>query len=461
MKRNHMILRILAVIFMGAFLAACGSMRFSTTLKPEPGTNKIMAPGNQKFSIVQFNKNQDKTKTTTDIIFAGIDLDPVNSISGDELRKHAIAIYPEVFGKNFDELPVSVDVDAKCVSHEWLQALGLWILPFPAGAKIEYTVQVRVFDGNEMVVNETPSFIQKFAWWRTVTPLGVLPVLGFSDVRSTSLLTGNFQDDKFRSRLAKLTMDSIVEAVAQVIRNADPEKIKMAAANRKERIQQITVNDRTFWYYLDTTMPDGGSGKPASGSAVVSLFSDYPSWDAKKVESAVVARMRDGQWEPVTGYLRSVQPLASIKASLKNDKPSKIIVKNIAEPPLEDFIDLPDNHKAADVRWSNQMLVEAKNTSLPRLLEEGTPQEMKDMITRIEKTVLDLNEKAAMADYQVQKLLNNGGDSRTANAVNNLAVLYRQRITILEAIIPALKQAGAAKADNAPENDTKPQKPIR
>jgi len=176
--------------------------------------------------------------------------------------------------------------------------------------------------------------------------------------------------------------------------------------------------------------------------AMLSLYRDYPTWDTKPFESVAVAQVKDGKWQPINSYLHSVKNLTSASVLIENDRPSKVVVKKIVNPPFEDFIELPTtSFTADDLRWNNGTLIELKNTSLQQLIQMGSPEYLAKLVTRIEKAVLNLNEQAQMADSQIQQIVVNGGDP--PKGLTEFSVLYNQRIAIFHAILPGLKQAAS------------------
>ncbi|MFV9646162.1 MAG: hypothetical protein ACNYWU_10095 [Desulfobacterales bacterium] len=446
MIKKKMIQSILAIFAVVFVLDGCGSMRVATTLKTDPGMREQQVADGVKLFIGQFNARQDRKKTSDKLMFGSIDIAPVTAVNAPVLQEHATDVYPRLFGNDFADLPVSLDVDCKCSNYEWgewFQVITYGTVPlFPAWINIDCKVHTWVWGEDGCVVNETDSFTQKFSWWRTFyTPLGILPVPGFSNLRATSY--GGFLslNDTYRVGSKKLAMDSLTEAVARSIRQTNPAKLKEASESRKTRIRQIDINGQTFWSFLGFGF---SKGKDQPDMASLFLYREYPTWGAKLVEQVVVARLKDGRWRPATSYLRSIKELTAAGVLLVDGKPSKVVIKKVAEPPLEDFIELRNNLTIDNIRWSNLILVEVKNRTLPRLMRERNPEYLINLVTRIEKAVLNLNEQAQMADSRVQEMVVEGKGADTTQA-NELSVLCRQRIAIFKPILSALKQAVAAK----------------
>jgi hypothetical protein len=274
-----------------------------------------------------------------------------------------------LFGNDFADLPVSLNVDCKCSNYEWgewLQVLTFGTVPlFPAWINVDCEVHTWVWGEDGCVVNETGSFTQKFSWWRTFyTPLGILPVPGFSNLRTTSY--GGFLslNNTYRVGSKKLTMDSLTEAIARSIRKGDPAKLKAAFESRKARIRQVDINGQTFWSFLGFGFY---KSKDQPDVASLSLYREYPTWGAKPVVKVGVARLEDGKWRPLTSYLRSIKELTVASVLLVEGKPSKVVIRKVDKPPLEDFIELPPGC-AECLSWSNDVLIEVKNRTLSRLI---------------------------------------------------------------------------------------------
>jgi hypothetical protein len=450
MKKKKMIRSSLMVFLIVFILTGCGSMRVSTTLKSDPETQKFAVADKTKFSIVQLNKSQDKQSTSTKFLFFPINMAPVNGIDVQGIQKHATDLYPGLFGNNFSDLPVFITVEGKYSGHEsgeWLQNLTFGTIPFPSSAEIEYKVRTQVPGEGGYVVDETHSFTQKFSWWRTIyTPFGLLPIPGFSDLRKTDIIglsgsAADFGGTKFKTHKTNLVMESLTEAVAQSIRQADQNKLKAAAEYRKSRIRQIDISGQTFWSFLGFDYSDPKlDGKSQYDVALITLYSEYPTWDAKPVEQVIVAQMKNAKWEPTGNYLRSIKPLTVASALIENGKPSKVVFKEVVNPPLEHFIELPRTHTGNDIRWSNGILIEAKNSSLPLLIQKESPEYLSKLITRIEKEVLALNEMKMTTDSMVQQMMMKGQDPK---GLSEFSLLYNQRITILQGILASLKQAAS------------------
>ena len=138
------------------------------------------------------------------------------------------------------------------------------------------------------------------------------------------------------------------------------------------------------------------------------------------------------------------QTVTSAIVLMENDLPAKVLLRTVDEPALDDFIDLPvaPKHKAMQVtHWSNGVLLQVKNRTLPRMIQEKSSADLLDRVTRIEKAILDLDLHAEQLKNRAQVIIEQGqGDG---SVERDLAILFKQRIEIFKSILSALKQGAA------------------
>ena len=192
-----------------------------------------------------------------------------------------------------------------------------------------------------------------------------------------------------------------------------------------------------------------GVSKPKPGSTFnLLVYQGDVSYSAKPMDQAVVARMDEsGNWRPVRSYLRSARTLTQVSVLIENNVPVRAVVRTPDTPPLEDFIDTPDlsgSDRAEVLRWSNNVLLEAKNRSLENVLKLESRDGLLDLATRIEKAILELSETSERAKDRAQAMVEKGeGDPLPEH---ELSILCRQRIEILKPVLAALKQEVATRA---------------
>lgn len=441
MKTDHRVYRVckISALFVMTFLlAACGSYRITSTLKPSGNTD--LSLGQARFSLARFSIMHDEKDISAQ--------NSAKALTHEFLNDRAKALYPNLFTDEWTALPILATAeirsggDTGIMLAAFATALTAGVIPFPGEKTTDISVatDVRGAGGDSLAAGNVSFQFEEVIWVSLIGPLGCIPVPGEADGRGTMFLfipiTGPGYAEA-QTEYNNYMADRIIETIVRQLRTIDPAKLNAAYRARASRLRDVVIDGRTVWSFLAPTLSNENN-QAVSFTAL--FYRDHPNRDVQPFEHVEVAR-RDaaGVWIPKTGYLRGAQSLTSVKTVMDKGVPADITVNQVTEPPLEDFIDLPENAGADDIRWSNRILIEAKNTSLLRLMQQGTRPELARLITRIEKNVLNLNEKAQMADSRVQQIVVNGGDPKETN---EMAVLYRQRITILEAVLSALKRAG-------------------
>ena len=443
--RQKTIIRNTLVVFVVVFvLTGCGSVRLASTLKPSD--EKDLRLGSARFSIISHSIEYDKNNLGAKNWFDKLDQ---KLIAG-----RARAMYPEIFTDDWTALPIIVKTRGECnetsmMISAFLTALTAGVIPFPGTTKLSVAVASDVRDavGDRLADKEVDFELDQVVWVSLIGPLGAIPVPGEADLPRDGifLFIPLTKDAYSTTKGPDYLADCIVEAIVQTLRSVDPATLDAASRARKSRLQEVTVDGSRCWSFLAPVFSKGFAKQDKADLFVAMIYKEYPIRGAKPVESITVARRNgDGRWLPVTGYLRSVKNLTAAYALIDNGKPSKVVIKKVAEPHLEDFIELLENSTIDDIRWSNGILVEVKNSTLPRLMREKNPEYLIKLVTRIEKAVLNLNEQAQMADSRVQQMVVEGSGADTTQA-NELSVLCRQRIAIFKPILSALKQAVATR----------------
>jgi len=421
-------MRWLAVVLLIITLSGCGSVRYVSTLKP----------------------SGDKTFAMADVRFSILTLDGKN----DSLAARSRELYPNVFTDDWTGLPLEVKIDTKTDSSTGLSAFltgfcTLGTIPFPGtdSAKINLETSLIGSGGERLPVGKVNYEFDKVTWMTVLSPLGLFPVPGFSDLPRDYIFlpfTGNESFMEAARREGNYRQDCLVEAVVKTLRTADQAQWADDYRVRKSRLREVMIDGKQYWSFL---APSFSPKENRAERFTVLLYQEYPKRTMPPVEYAVVAR-RDpsGAWRPVNAYLRMARTLTTVSALMENNLPSKVVVRVIDEPPLADFIDTPDLSAAdrnAVLRWSNGVLLDAKNRSLEKIMREENREGLLGLVTRIERAILDLNEKSEQAKDQAQAKVEKGqGDPAPER---ELSLLCRQRIEVLKPILAAIKQAAATK----------------
>lgn len=446
MKTKKTIQTLSAILAMVFILTGCSSVRVTSTLKTDSKMKNRQVADGVKFSIVYYKATRDGEYVLWPhpIVFNN---SCATHISIKTLSAHASEIYPRVFGNDMSNLPLYVHLDFESDIHKWgmiPQILTLGIIPFPSWANVDFTININDSIDTKTVsgwYQKTDYFTHKYSWWHTWTPLGLLPIPGFSEVRRTSNLMGNTSSTmnevtEYSAAIKKLMMDSLTESITRCIKRLDSTKLKNASEYRKTRFKQFNINGQTFWTFLwyDNLPRD----------IDLELYSKLPEWGTKPFAKVTVAKWVNGEWQPVSAYLRSMKEATIATVLLVDGKPSKVVIKKVDNPPLEDFIELPSGSSSGDIRRNNGILIDIKSLTLPQLIQEKDAKYMIKLVIRIEKAVLRLNENAQKMDSKVQKEIVTGGKIDTSQ-LSEMSTLCRQRIAIFKPILSALKQAIAVK----------------
>jgi len=421
-------LKWMAIALLIIPLSGCGSVRYVSTLKPSGDKNLVMA--DVKFSI----------------------LNPDGKDGA--LAASAREIYPKVFTDDWTGVPVVVKIDSKTDSSMGLSAFltgfcTLGTIPIPGTDSIKYTVETSLINnrGERVPAGKTSFEFDKVMWMTVLSPLGLIPVPGISDLPRDFIFipfTGNESFMEASRREGAYRQDCLVEAVVKTLRAADQAQAADDYRIRKMRLQELMLDGKRYWSFLAPRMD---LARDRAESFVLLLYREYPKRSAPPLEEVVVARRESsGVWSPVSAYLRTGGTLTAVGVLMENGVPSRAVVRTVDEPPLADFIDTPDlssPERNAILRWSNGVLLDAKNRSLEKIVREENREGLLGLVTRIERAILDLNEKSEQAKDQAQAKVEKGQGDPAPD--RELSLLCRQRIEVLKPILAALKQAAATK----------------
>jgi len=438
MKNSRISLKWMTAVLAVVFLSGCASVRTASTLKPSGDTHLTL--GHARFSIMSYADVYDKDTPG---------VENWKHLTAEEVSKRAMELYPELFTDEWTGLPVMVKADVKydmcsLKTSGIITGLTLGLIPYPGKTTLSYSVRTDVRDalGESMSARSVDFVIEQATWVSLVGPLGCLPVPGEADLpRDTVFLFIPLSGDPYatQGKMEHYITDCMIEAIVRNLRSIDTAALDAASKARSSHLQEVTVEGRTFWSFL-APMISKEDGRPVSFTAM--LYQDKPKRGTAPYEQVVVARRDGGAWTPVSGYLRRTRSLTAVKALMENGAPARVVVQQVAEPPLADFIDTPAL-TADDLRWSNGILLEAKNRSLGKMVHEESRNTLLGLATRIEKSILELNEQAEKAKDRAQAKVEKGEGDPAAD--RELSVLCRQRIEVLKPILAAIKQGAAAK----------------
>ncbi len=423
--------------------SGCGTSRYYSTLPPSG--EKDLNIGAARFSLVDLNFKYTRTGTPIDKYSEWMEKKDYDA--------RARALYPKVFSDDFTALPVLVEVNASYDDSSLQRAamftglLTLGVIPFPGTASRGFAVQTDVLDaGGEFLARDKKEFeFNQVMSMSVIGPLGLIPFPGKSDLpRDGLILLIPFNDAYSLTKHQDYIVDCIIEAVVHVLRTVDIARLDNAYQARRARLKEFNIGGRQYWTFLVPSFSKGFKNQERADLFNVLLYKDLPKRSVAPLESVTVAwRDEDGRWQPTTGYLRTASVLTRVKTLIENGCPARIVIDTPASPPLEDFINLPGGIiTASDLRWSNGILLEAKNKTLPSLLQEKSADELIALTTRIEKNILSLNEASERAKDRAQQIVEKGNGDPGPD--RGMSILFRQRIEVLKPILRAIKMRIAA-----------------
>ncbi|MEN6474521.1 MAG: hypothetical protein ABFD81_10950 [Syntrophaceae bacterium] len=431
-KAMHWFSALLMIIV----ISGCGSVRYVSSLKPTG--DKDLRFDKTRFNLTSFTYPALKNNPTAQP-------QPSPAL----IYERSKALYPNVFSDEWSALPVQVTISETVNRSGYniasmITGFSLGIIPFMGKIPYTFNVESAVTDymGGRLFEKKSQFEIDHVEWG-SLLPYGLIPAPGPSDLpRDYYAMDGDYLD-KASTKIHNYAADCIVESVVQGLRAAEQAKLASAYQERLAYQQELIVEGKQYGSYL--TMNPGAKDRPAEFRAL--LYKGTPQRMLRPLEDVVVARQDEsGAWRPQTGYLRTPRNLTAMSVLMEKGIPAKVVVRSVDEPPLADFIDTPDLTAAdrnALLRWSNGVLLDAKNRSLPKILSEESRDGLLSLVTRIEQAILDLSEKAEQAKDRAQRILEKGeGDP---DPERELSLLCRQRIEILKPILAAIKQEAALK----------------
>ncbi len=432
---------ILALPVFIYLLSGCGSARFDSTLIPSGNTQLALTErfNLSSFAITPSSKKQDIGSTQ-------IGFNP----KVPEIRARARELYPLVFTDDWAAVPVYATAfttyEGPGRLSARLGAMTLGLVPFPTSERTDYDVRVTVVDETGDKIAARPvEFRRKNGMWISILgPLGCLPIPGRS-LRPRETLFLNFGDSspRFDRKAGSVTTDSLVEALVIALKELPPERLAKVRKARQAGLKEVSIEGVSYWYVLTPAFSKGIERQDKADQIVLLLYGEKPRPELQPLEAVrVVRRDGDGRWLPVTAYLkRTAKSLVSVTVLLDGGVPGRLVVTEVSEPPLENFLSVQqaggELETAEAMRWSNKVLLQAKNRSLPGLLQQKSTPDLLTLITQVENSFLDLNRMAETAKDRVQKAAAEGVDGSTAK---ELALTCRERSDILKPILAAIKQ---------------------
>jgi len=369
------------VLSMAVALTGCMSIAFESDLVP--GTTPAPAVGTARFFIHDSQVSTSLSPSRSDLL---------GLVTLEHLRRDAVSARPNLFSDDLSALPLVLKLD--------------------------------IVDTDRL------------SWFITV-----LTSEGGESLGSVA----------FKRRYLVLTNDLCIEAVVKALGQCDAAKLAKLQAlceDRKSRLQSLSLDGKPCWGFVGFGYSNPGA---SSGPRDVALLSytngPTPTWKAVAADGVVVARRgEDGRWRPCTGYLRTSQTLTAASVLLENGLPGRVVLRPVEEPEIDDFIDLPvvaEKDRAESIRWSNGVLLQVRNRSIPRLVRERSGTELLDLQTRLEKVALTLDEVRDKHNDRAKQLVEQGTGDPAPD--REMAILYGLRQEVFRAILATIRQEAARK----------------
>lgn len=346
------------------------------------------------------------------------------------MTKKAMEYYPNLFLDDLTSLPIHINLNcrSKSTKHDEgaiLYGLTLGLLPAPLDSDMDYCsgfLELSGIEGELFRKNIEYSF-DKMRWVPGIPFLPLAPIV------------------HSRKDFSTLEEQTLIEYAVQSINEAEPAKLKDAYDYRKNRLHKINIYGKTYWVFVGL-VKSSESEKNNKGYdiALASFFNEYPEILSNPIESVVIAKKDEKGWREVSSIPRklNLKKLTMVSGKIINNRPVKIDIHEDVKPRVEYFIFLTNPNDYEEIRWSNNMLVEAKNLTFVEDLKNKSKDELIKLLTDLEKELLILSEKLSKLELILQQKLVN---KESTIDENTLIPIYQQRINLFEALILTVKQA--------------------
>ena len=428
-------IRNLAVAGSVLLLAGCMSARGTSTLKEVPDAA-------QRLSGLQFR-------------VAAVEEGAASTPAGVQgLQQTMSKGYPQLFTDDLEAIPLVFRLETKDDSNGIGAFLGgfftLGTIPVPVYSGFAREVGVTPWSGAGAVLPESViRYTRRDHFWMTIfTPLGLIPMPGRSDMdRATGTLM-NANDDTYPKKQQAFNELTFQKAVLSALAKMDIQALRRVAAERKALpALEADIDGR---HYSGRLLPAFSQSmrQPGGADQYQLVLRNTELRDGRQTITThhipVARRNATGNWEVLRHYLPfSARPMVAT-VLLADGLPARPLVLAVEQPPLADFIDVPDTRpeSAAPVRWSNGILLQIKNGPLAAELAGKSVPELGELTTRLETALLDLNERVGRANDRAQQAIEKG---ENPDALRELAVVYRQRGEVLKAILQMVRQEAAGR----------------
>lgn len=438
MLRHLSIIAIISIL-----LSGCISQRGISTLQETPGAAASLA--GLQFHIAAVDTVRNPLRPVHNV-------HGLKDISAQDLQDIMRRGYPQLFSEEPNAIPLVVrfklEPDDQLVGAV-ITGLTLGIIPFPAHSGFSMEIAVTPWSGAGAVLPEGMiRYSRRDHGWMTIfTPFGLIPIPGRSDMeRDTSFALSEPSMGAYAKKQADFSERTMQKAILSALAGLDQPALRRYAEQRKAE-PSFTV-DIDGQHYISRLLPTYSKDMRQPGGADqyrIDMKAVDASGKATIYQPVVARRDTNGAWQVLRPYLLFASRPTIATVLLENGEPSRGVVMPMDNPPLADFIERPeiDGQDAAwIVRWSNGILLHIKNSSLAGELRGQSLSQLQELMTRLESSLLDLNERVGRANDRAQQAIEKGA---SPDAQRELAVVYRQRSEILKAILGAVRQESAAR----------------
>lgn len=404
-------LRVCSLFAFALMAGGCASIRFTTTLKPQPDPGPIF--GEARFCV---HAPKVSEKHAVFEYFYGTLPCPVTTapkLEGDKLRafiRASVENFPSVFADDIRSIPVAVTInrthssDFDCFIYPAIIPSVLGVLPCPEGRTSRYETNVNTPCGGSLAA---VSFSRHDAASGTLyTPLGLIPVPGFSDVpRRIGIDSAQFKQNVLMTG-ERLTYDSLSEAVFQQIRSIPKAEAERLYRERCTRLQTSNVSGRTFWLWPATV----------DGQLHVCIFTARPTYSNwNPLDDLVVPSNPDGTYPPM--LMRKPPYFTEVSVRHENDR--IVMGARSVTPSIRQLLALadPDDGGAAAldddafVAAMTRALIAAKNTEVPQLAVQAPVAERVAVLNAVEQRLMEAQKYVVGLNSQAEDAVRQGQDA--------------------------------------------------
>lgn len=430
-------------------IVGCMSMRHTSSLLPSPASAATLH--NVQVRIAAVSNQLKWEKNINDSGRASVPQVQVNHLVAIALQQH-----PSLFSQTLEALPLTVLIYGDIESpFNPIALIGLVTLGvIPTYDSVISDVAVRVMAGNEvhgLILDETMKFRRKDAGWFSLLPTAWIPVPGRSDFPRT--IAGEptlFCQDLLNAGWSA-TQICCVEAIVRALQQGDRAKLQAACQHQAHcaMAEKFPMTGGPVWCRR-ATLASNAPADPVPDILIGEIFTSEPNSTTTPVEKVIIARrISADHWRATSCYLAKTPTLCIASAIIENGKPVRAEIREVKEPPLEDFLDITHSpstdleKKKEFVRWRTGVLLQSKNYTLPRLLKDGTNERLQGLLTRTEKAILDYSHAADQAKNSAQLAVERNVDPSVGR---EFSLLFNERLAVLNAILKAIKEELANRA---------------